>query len=173
MKIEYLADHPEFVPLLARWQHREWAFLHPGETLQIRISQLENQLGHREIPTTLAAIEDGATLGSASLVTRDLETRPDLSPWLAGVFVGEQYRRRGIGSALVKRIMLEAEALGIRTLYLFTTDQEQLYARLGWKTFGQQIYHEQHIVVMKINLSAKTKQHESRNVRQAGENPSN
>ncbi len=141
--------------------------------MQDRENQLENQLGHRQIPTTLVAIEDGETLGSASLVVRDLETRPDLSPWLAGVYVGKQYRRRGIGSDLVKRIMMEAESLGTPTLYLFTVDKEKLYARLGWKTFDQQIYHEQHIVLMKINLSAKTKRHESRDVRQAGENHPN
>ena len=170
MKIKYLSDYPDLVPLLALWQHREWACLHPGETLQIRISQLESQLGYRQIPTTLVAIENGEALGSASLVESDLEARPDLSPWLAGVFVGEQYRRRGIGTDLVKRIMLEAEALGTRTLYLFTTDQEQLYARLGWKTFGRQIYHEQHIVLMKINLSEKIKRCESHD---AGENQPN
>ncbi len=159
MKIEYLADHPDFIPLLARWQHREWACLHPGETLQDRNCQLENQLGHKEIPTTFVAIEDGEALGSASLVVKDLETRSDLAPWLAGVYVGEQYRRRGIGTALVNQIMLEAEALGTTTLYLFTADQEKLYERLGWITFDRQIYHEQNIVIMKINLSPKTNLH--------------
>lgn len=170
MKIEYLADHPDFVPLLARWQHREWACLHPGETLQDRIGQLENQLGHREIPTTIVAIEDGKALGSASLVVKDLETRSDLAPWLAGVYVGEQHRRRGIGTALVKQIMLEAKALETPTLYLFTADKEKLYARLGWKTFERQIYHEQHIVIMKINLSPVSNMHGSRNIREAQEN---
>ena len=157
MRIEYLAEHPDFIPTLARWQHREWACFHPGETLQDRIDQINNQIGSRQIPTTVAALEDSEVFGSASLVHNDLETRPDLSPWLAGVYVGSQYRRLGIGTALVTRIMLEAQELGASSLYLFTADQEKLYAGLGWKSFEQQMYHGYPIVLMKLDLSLSIK----------------
>ena len=70
-------------------------------------------------------------VGSASLIAQDMDTRPELSPWLASVYVAAEHRRQGIGSALVRRVAQEAAALGVETLYLFTPDQEHFYARLG------------------------------------------
>ena len=32
MNIEYLADHKEVIPMLARWFYEEWAYLHPKQT---------------------------------------------------------------------------------------------------------------------------------------------
>jgi hypothetical protein len=40
LKIEYLADHPEFVPTLAAWHRREWGHLRPDETLEMRSAKL-------------------------------------------------------------------------------------------------------------------------------------
>jgi GNAT superfamily N-acetyltransferase len=52
------------------------------------------------------------------LVAHDMDTRMDLSPWLAGVFVAPHHRRRGVGAALVQRIIDEATGLGVEQLYL-------------------------------------------------------
>jgi GNAT superfamily N-acetyltransferase len=137
MEIGYLADHPAFVPTLVRWHHAQWSYLRPGDTIERRTARLKTHLGKRQIPTTFVAYEktdDGTevAIGSASLVAQDLDTRPELSPWLASVYVAEPHRRQGIGSTLVRRAVQEAAALGVKTLYLFTPDREQFYARLGW-----------------------------------------
>jgi len=97
--IEYLLDRQEFIPTLARWHHAEWGHLRPKETVEDRVIRRRLASGHRQIPTTFVAIADEQLLGSACLVRHDMDARPELSPWLAGVFVAPSQRRRGIGAA--------------------------------------------------------------------------
>jgi predicted N-acetyltransferase YhbS len=38
--------------------------------------------------------------GSAQLIAHDMDTRMELTPWLAGVYTAAEYRGRGIGIGL-------------------------------------------------------------------------
>lgn len=151
MEIDYLVDHPEFIPALARWHHAQWSDLSPEGTIEHRMEELRAHV-RGGVPTTVVAHEDGVLLGSASLVESDMDTRPDLAPWLASVFVAPEHRRRGIGSVLVERVVDEARALGVDTLHLFTMDQEPLYARLGWSVLERGRYRDHDVVVMHRRL---------------------
>jgi GNAT superfamily N-acetyltransferase len=132
MQIEYLADHPSLIPELARLHFEQWGYLRPGETLESRIHRLAGCCGQGGVPSVLVALDDGKLCGSAMLIAHDMDTRPDLTPWLAGVFTVDSCRGRGYGSALVQRVESEASALGVRDLYLWTPDAMDFYARLGW-----------------------------------------
>ena len=83
-----------------------------------------------------------------------MDTRPELSPWLASVYVAADHRRQGIGSALVRRVAEEAASLGVEALYLFTPDQERFYARLGWTVLERCTYRGYPQVVMTLSLAA-------------------
>ena len=152
MEIVYLADHLEFLPMVAHWHHQEWAYLRAGDTLEARMERLRNECGHSEIPTTVVAIDDGAVLGSAMLIEHDMDSRLDLSPWLASVFVAPERRRQGIGAALVRRIIEEARVLGERRLYLYTSDAEEFYARKGWRLIERTPYKGKDVSVMSYDL---------------------
>lgn len=86
------------------------------------------------MPQTLVLLEDAVPIGTASLVAQDLDERPDLSPWLAGVFVVPEARRQGNVARLISAIEERAAAAGIPTLWLYTLTAERIYARLGWRT---------------------------------------
>ena len=148
MTIEYLADHPSALSTLAEWQHREWGHTRPGDTVEKRRARLEGFSNRDRIPLTVVALDDSEVLGSASLVAHDMETRMELTPWLAGVFVGEPHRRKGIGAELVQRIMAEAGKLGVPLLYLYTVHSEKFYAALGWALDEHTNYREQNVVIM-------------------------
>ena len=154
MQISYLADHPEFIPAVARWHHGEWSYLRPGDTLEARIVRLRDSCGHRQIPTVVIALEGKAALGSAMLIDHDMDTRMELTPWLAGVFVAPDYRGRGIGVALVERIVEEARALAIQRLNLYTPSAEQFYARRGWLLQERTNYRGADVTVMSLDLGA-------------------
>ena len=87
-----------------------------------------------------------------------MTTRLDLSPWLSGVFVAPEHRRRGIGAALVNRVVQEARVLGIPRLYLYTADSGALYFRLGWsvveRTFYRELWGDPEITIMEIGIHA-------------------
>jgi GNAT superfamily N-acetyltransferase len=152
MQLGYLADHAEFIPTLSRWHHQEWAYLRPDESLESRTKRLQSSCGHSEIPTVIIAFADDVLLGSAILIAHDMDTRPNLSPWLAGVFVRPEHRRRGIGSALVQRAIGEATRLRVQRLYLYTPSAQSFYARRGWSLLERTKYLGADVTVMFLDL---------------------
>ena len=152
MKIEYLADRPEFVPILAVWHRREWGHFRSDETVEMRAAKLIGWSGRGQVPSVMVAWEDETLLGSAMLVAHDMETRPQWSPWLAGVVVAPEHRRRGIGASLVKRVITEARALGFPVLYLYTFSTEHYYSRLGWRFMERATYLGADVTVMSFEL---------------------
>ena len=86
------------------------------------------------------AVDGPVLVGSAALVKHGMKQRPELSPWLAAVYVKPERRRSGIASVLISRVEREAMALGVETLYLFTEHQETFYARRGWNLMEQVDY---------------------------------
>ena len=148
--IAYLADHPSYIPELAAWHHAQWRYLDTGVSVEQRAAALSRHTRDR-VPLTVIALSGKTLLGSASLIAQDMDTRMDLTPWLASVYVAPAYRNRGLGSALVRRIADKAKVLGFERLYLFTPDKESFYARLGWTVFERTAYRGYDQVVMNLH----------------------
>lgn len=153
MHIVYLADYPQYIPTVAHWQYEAWGHSNPGDSVERRIERLSQHTGRPGIPTTLIAIENDAVLGSAGLVVNDLRTHPDLTPFLAGVYVAPMHRRRGVATALVTQAKAVIQQLGLSALYLITPDQQNLYARLGWAPQGDVEYRGELVTLMVVTLS--------------------
>ena len=152
MEILNLRACPEYLPVLAQWHHNEWLDLNPGQTLTQRIEKMQAYLDDNFIPSTFVA-KDKTILGSASILANDMETRPQLSPWLASVFVAPEYRNRGVGTQLVLHVMAQAKNEGIKTLYLFTPDKTGFYKNLGWHTLSVMNYHGHEVSIMQTTLN--------------------
>lgn len=133
MQISYLADHPEFIPVLAPAIVEHWRAVLPEETIERRVIKLQKHVNKDTLPIGWVAHADGRVFGTAALRVHDLEGREDLTPWLGGVFVLPEHRRRGVATALCQAVEERAWSLGFEALYLFTPNQQSLYARLGWR----------------------------------------
>ena len=151
LRFGYLADAPAHAATLARWHFGAWGSLLPGWTLEAAQAELETHRAHCAIPTTILAFEDDELAGSASLLANDHERIRAWSPWLASVFVRPASRGRGIGRALVERIVADARALAVRELYLYTTDAMAYYEAMGWKACGRMTLDGADITVMSIS----------------------
>ena len=155
MDIQYLGDHRETIPVLAAWIYDEWSYLYPGTTLQDFEGLFLERINKKSLPLTLVALEAGEPVGTASLKAFDMETRNDLTPWLTSLHVAEPWRRRGIGSSLVKAIEQKAVELEIRKLFLFSTDAAlavPFYSRLGWTVKEETVYHSHPVIIMEKDL---------------------
>ncbi len=148
MEIDYLANHLEFVEQLAAWHHSEWAYLHPGETLEGRTERLRDKCTRGGVPTMLVAFDGDELIGSAGLVQYDMDIRRDLRPWLASVFVARRHRGKGVASLLVRRAEGEATKVDVTQLYLYTPDAMELYRKLGWRSHLQVNYHGRDVTIM-------------------------
>lgn len=152
MNILNLKEEPRHLSVLAQWHHKQWAYLNPEASLEKRIARMRACLNDALIPGIFIAKEGEQLLGSAAIVEHDMDTHRELTPWLASVFVAPAYRRRGVGTALVRHVMQQAQAAGIPVLYLFTPDQEAFYRKLGWQTLGRESYRGHDVTIMQLQL---------------------
>ncbi|MGD8569854.1 MAG: GNAT family N-acetyltransferase [Gammaproteobacteria bacterium] len=133
MEISYLADHPEFIEVLAPWICKHWQPVVTDETLESRVAKLQGHMNRESLPIAWVAHSGGEVFGTAALRVHDLPGREDLTPWLGGVFVGPNFRHRGIGACLCGAVEENAKSLfGNDPLYLFTLDKQKWYETMGW-----------------------------------------
>jgi len=140
--------------MIAQWHWDEWGHVDPNGSLESWIAGLERRTNRDSIPTTLVALTGDALAGSVTLVEHDMDTRDDLSPWLAGLFVQPDFRHQGIGSALTIAAKEKADSLGVPVLYLYTRSAQRLYERLGWTAVGTEHYEGRNVTIMQIEPSA-------------------
>jgi GNAT superfamily N-acetyltransferase len=150
-RIVPLSDHPEMALLIAEWFLD--AFRHD---LSPSHDELTAQLLAQKAPSedTFILLADDVPVGTASLVTKDLPSRPDLTPWLASVLVRPQFRGKGYSTPLVRHVEAAATAQAVKVLWLYTWSAEPLYARLGWERVGLERDSDRNIevVLMKRDL---------------------
>jgi GNAT superfamily N-acetyltransferase len=91
-------------------------------------------------------------IGMVSLKFHDMDTRPDLDPWLGGLLVLPEWRKRGVGTMLMRRAIEEARRLNVPRLYLWTSSAEGLYHKLGWQVVERTEYFGKKAVVMECDL---------------------
>ncbi len=105
------------------------------------------------IPATLVAMCGDEPIGFICLILDNLPTRPDLNPWLASLFVREEFRDRGVGKVLVKECRKRVGATGFGRLHLFTTSAVEYYRKRGWRVLCEQEIFRKPSTVLCIDLS--------------------
>lgn len=151
MEIIDLRQAPQHIPTIARWHFDEWGYLNPGKTLDQRIERMQRYLVDSPIPSMLIAVEGEEILGTAALVESDMDSHPELTPWLASVYIQADQRGRGLGKQLVQALMDFAGQQGLPHLYLFTPDQDAFYAKLGWQYLVRETYRDTSVTIMRLD----------------------
>ena len=152
--IDYLANCPELIDGLARLSFLEWqdVYQQRKQTLKHSVKNYRERMNTDRLPLTLVALQASELVGMVSLKFHDMDTRPDLDPWLGGLLVLPEWRNRGVGTTLMRRATEEARRLNVPRLYLWTHTAERLYHKLGWQVVEQANYFGKKAVVMQIDL---------------------
>lgn len=79
------------------------------------------------LPAFIVAEADGAIVGTAAIEVCSSNAL------LRSVAVAPEWRSRGLGRALVTRVIADAEARGLRALYLLTTTAEHYFPSFGFQ----------------------------------------
>lgn len=151
IKIAAVSNRPDLAPLVARWRVDAF-FNYPGGYSVEEMTALI--FAPPEVPEDAFVLLDcGQPVGTAVLVRRDLDARPDLTPWLAGVFVLPAFRGRGHAAALVRRAEAFALSAAVPAMWLYTSKAEPFYARLDWDRVGIEQEKGHDVVLMHRILS--------------------
>ena len=153
-QISPVAQIASSISILASWHHQQWQHLNdPIYDLKARIADYRNIANANQYPAMFVAHQNSRPLGSIRLVENDMETHSELSPWLASLYVHQDYRRNGIGTALIRTIEIVTSELKFKTIYLFTEDKSFLYEKMGWQVHCNEIYYNQATTIMKKILN--------------------
>ncbi|HEV2559047.1 MAG TPA: GNAT family N-acetyltransferase [Microvirga sp.] len=130
---------PAFLPIMAERIWRAfWQDSDRGPEDLLRRAQ--ESLGNGDIPFALIAHEGDTFLRTVSVIASDLDERPELTPWLAALWVEEGVRERGVGAALVETATSAAFRAGRTRLYLVTSPRRRpFYEKRGW------LWHEERV----------------------------
>ena len=122
---------PEF-ETAARWRHDAF-FEADGVPYRESRAQLRELAAKPGYEMALLAELFGVPAGLCLFVRHELEPKHDLTPWLASLIVAPEFRKHGVGRALVRAIEAHGASVGCTELYLYTAGAEPFYARLGWE----------------------------------------
>jgi GNAT superfamily N-acetyltransferase len=130
--ISDLRQRPEFFDIVADRIWRAW-WEEIGYPLEYITGRLHESLNAEPLPIALVAHNGAEFLGTASVIASDLAERPQLTPWVAAVWVEPHARSRGVGGALVERAARDCFALDMARAYLCARPAlTGFYERLGW-----------------------------------------
>lgn len=71
-------------------------------------------------------------VGIVSIWLNDLKARQDLFPWMATLYVKEEFRNMGIGKMLQQKCIEETKKMNYKNLYLIT-EHKNYYEKMGWE----------------------------------------
>src|SRR5258708_27374012 len=137
--ISDLRQCPEFFDAVADRIWRAW-WQADGHPLDYISGRLRENMNATPIPFALVAHDGESFLGTASVIASDLPERPQLTPWVAAVWVEEHARRRGVGGALGNPATLDCFALNVARAYLCARPRRTaFYERLGWSPIERDV----------------------------------
>jgi predicted N-acetyltransferase YhbS len=159
MQVQHLINHQHLVAEIAALLNQEWGQLSPWSSLSEIENRLSGQLNIGQSPFTLVALGNyGIFLGTASVKLFELPEHRDKMHWLGEVFVPTELRGQGIGSILIRACISESRRIRVPTLYLYTPDQQALYARLGWEEHERAAVNGEDVSIMRLILQHGTAQ---------------
>lgn len=135
MAVALLADHPQLVRAvgLLRWQ--EWGQPPEPEDPEYWVDVTGAEAGRNTLPVTWVAIgPDDEILGAVGLGEFDIDERRDRSPWVLGMVVGPDERRRGVGRLLLAALADWAIQRGGQRVWVATGGPAvQFYRACGYE----------------------------------------
>lgn len=153
--LAFLADNKEYIPELAQEVFSQWEIMYTkqGKGPKKLEAQMLDRAVTDSIPLTMIALDGNTLVGSVTIKAQDFASRPELSPWIAAVFVLPKYRNRGIGSKLVLHAEAVAkEKFNIDKIYLYTGSASELYKKLGYETIEEVDRGDKILTVMEKGL---------------------
>lgn len=131
-KIINLKFSPQYTELVASWIYNEFGKDKPDKTLEFVIDRFKNR-NIDKIPLSLIALADDVCVGVVSIFDNDLICKPELTPWLAGLYVMPEYRCKGVAEHLINEVLKICRNMRYDTIYLRTEHASEYYNKRGWK----------------------------------------
>ena len=133
MEIIRLEDSNHYIfDKICEWNYNWWGVRNNDSFEKVKCN-LEHSLCTERLPQTYVAIIDNEPAGMYQLsMSDDLESRPDIYPWLINVYVDEKFRGKNVCKELMNTVKENAKRADLTELFLYTK-HIGLYEKYGWE----------------------------------------
>lgn len=149
LEIKYLKDCPQYTETCAEWSFTTWGHHTPERTLADFVKSRQEYLNDDKLPLTIVAFYNNIPVGMCSLAA-NRGILPELTPWLATLYVTPEYRSQRIGKVLDQAICNKAKSMGFNNIYCFTSDPSLIpwYQENGWTIRCSSKMHDHAVTVL-------------------------
>lgn len=123
-------NDPALIPVID-WLYDWWGKEEGYSKVQVE-AYVRNAVCIGRIPQLFIVFENHLPVGTFQFAMSDIDTRPDIYPWLRDVYLIPSCRKKGYFYLMMDVIKSHAKQLGLQELYLFTT-HTALYEKFGWE----------------------------------------
>lgn len=95
------------------------------------LENIKNGIKNKTYPITIILLKDNVLIGFYQILEHDHDNT-QYTPWIANVYIKEEYRGLGMGRILIESIPQFMKKLNIKTIYLHTR-HVNLYEKFGFK----------------------------------------
>ena len=122
----------EIFDKICEWNYNWWGIRNNKSYEEVRCN-LEHSLCKNRLPQTFVVLIDNEPVGMYQFsMSEDLESRPDIYPWLINVYVDEKFRGKNLCRVLMNTVVRNAKKINLTELYLYTK-HVGLYEKFGWE----------------------------------------
>lgn len=153
MEIQLLNNKKEFVATVSKMIYKEFVLSSSSKMTFNDVIDFFSNTHSSKFPITFIAILDHQCAGTVSVFENDYKERPHYKPWLASLYVEQNYRDRKIGIQLIEALLKHLIVLGFKEVYLKTENASEYYKNRGW-TFVESVMNNQNedINIFKYSL---------------------
>lgn len=122
----------EILDLTTKWMFNWWGTEENHSYDEVKI-YMKNSFNSDRLPQTYIMYLENKVIGMYQITYNDLFIRPDIYPWIANLYIDENYRNKGYGRILIDSIKDQIKRnTPFEKVFLYTI-HNNLYEKFGWK----------------------------------------
>lgn len=122
-------EHPHLADAAIAFFQRRWA---SEDSMMVYEDCIRSSLSSESpLPQWYVMMQGERIIAGAGLISNDFISRMDLWPWLAALYVEEEFRGHALGGKMLRHALADAARLGFEQLYL-CTDHIGYYEKYGF-----------------------------------------